>query len=625
MDTKQAQFLLRGISWLVAVALAVMTLGFNQAPASAAEPKGTASISGIGTDPHGNALEGVTIVAYRWDPEGAVFEKEGSTHPDPFTGAYVLSGLLAGSYTLWFDAPAETGLASVYWGGKYWKSEAERFEVGSGQSVTGKDVQLEYGASVSGTVTGPGGNAVADVQLFVCRWDPQAKKFDVENSGAATNSTGHYELEGLRPGLYTLWFRPGWTDLASAYWGGKYWDSEAETFELELGQRVTGKDIQLERGAAVSGTVTDPDGKAIESVSVTPYRWDPASKTFESGLPVFTDGSGGYLLEGLRPGWYTLSFFDYWLNLEGVPLTYLGGGDSESDAERFELGLGQPPVIKNFQMPGVLSAGSPSVSGVVKVGGVLTAVPGSWGPGSVSLKYQWLRGGAEIVGATASTYLVQSGDVGSRLSVRVTGSKAGYESVVRVSAETGVVPVVPVPADPVFTSFPKVSVSGTAKAGKTLTGKLSGAWVPKPTTVSYQWLRDGVPISKATKVKYKIAKADGGAKLSLRVTASKSGVETKRVVSAVTKTIPLSKLKAATPKIKGTAKVGKTLKVSKGKWTAKTSVTFQWFRGATLVRSGTSYKLALEDIGKTIKVKATGVLQGYKTVVKTSKATKKVK
>ncbi len=59
------------------------------------------------------------------------------------------------------------------------------------------------------------------------------------------------------------------------------------------------------------------------------------------------------------------------------------------------------------------------------------------------------------------------------------------------------------------------TISGTLKVGKTLTAS------PKtsvPTGVrTYRWLRNGVAISGATKSTYKLAKADKGKKVSVRV------------------------------------------------------------------------------------------------------------
>jgi hypothetical protein len=49
------------------------------------------------------------------------------------------------------------------------------------------------------------------------------------------------------------------------------------------------------------------------------------------------------------------------------------------------------------------------------------------------LRYQWLRNGKAIKGARSATYRLVSADRGRRIAVRVTGSKAGYLTVVKAS------------------------------------------------------------------------------------------------------------------------------------------------------------------------------------------------
>lgn len=76
----------------------------------------------------------------------------------------------------------------------------------------------------------------------------------------------------------------------------------------------------------------------------------------------------------------------------------------------------------------------PTISGTALVGKVLTANPGSWSPSPVVLKYQWFRDGRTIIGSTASTYTTKSLDKGTKTTVKVTGSKAGYAPVTKTSA-----------------------------------------------------------------------------------------------------------------------------------------------------------------------------------------------
>ncbi|AEI11986.1 carboxypeptidase regulatory-like domain-containing protein [Cellulomonas gilvus] len=85
---------------------------------------------------------------------------------------------------------------------------------------------------------------------------------------------------------------------------------------------------------------------------------------------------------------------------------------------------------------GVLTAPTPTVSGVRRVGARLTAVTGTWRPSPVALSYQWYRNGRAITGARAATYVLKAADRGMRIEVKVTGRKEGYVTAARRSAKT---------------------------------------------------------------------------------------------------------------------------------------------------------------------------------------------
>jgi hypothetical protein len=102
---------------------------------------------------------------------------------------------------------------------------------------------------------------------------------------------------------------------------------------------------------------------------------------------------------------------------------------------------GYTTVSKTSVASGKVAAGSltsvkPKVMGTVKVGKKLTAKPGTWKPASVKLSYQWLRNGKAIKGATKSVYKLAKGDKGKKITVKVTGKKAGYTSKSVVSKAT---------------------------------------------------------------------------------------------------------------------------------------------------------------------------------------------
>ncbi|MCT9819644.1 cell wall-binding repeat-containing protein [Microbacterium sp. W1N] len=74
---------------------------------------------------------------------------------------------------------------------------------------------------------------------------------------------------------------------------------------------------------------------------------------------------------------------------------------------------------------------APTLSGSPAVGGTLVATA-SWQP-AAEFSYQWIRDGAQIAGATSSTYTVTKEDRGAQLSVVAVGSRDGFWRVTQVS------------------------------------------------------------------------------------------------------------------------------------------------------------------------------------------------
>ena len=72
-------------------------------------------------------------------------------------------------------------------------------------------------------------------------------------------------------------------------------------------------------------------------------------------------------------------------------------------------------------------------------------------------------------------------------------------------------------AAPAATTAP--SITGNPLVGSTLKAS-PGVWDVAGATFAYQWLRNGEPITGATTANYRVVKADQGASLSVRVTAS---------------------------------------------------------------------------------------------------------
>jgi Carboxypeptidase regulatory-like domain len=262
---------------------------------------------------------------------------------------------------------------------------------------------------------------------------------------------------------------------------------------------------------------------------------------------------------------------------------------------------------------GTLTAPVPTITGTAKVGQKLTANPGTWGPAPVTLAYQWFRSGVAITGATASTYAQTSTDLGKTLTVKVTGSKAGYTTVAKTSAATVAVVAGTLTA-------PTPTITGSAMQGYKLTAN-PGTWGPAPVTLAYQWFRSGVAITGATASTYTQGTLDVGKTITVRVTGSKAGYTTAAKTSAATAVVK-GRISFQEPTITGTAKVGSTLTANIGTWgPAPVAITYKWQVGNATVDGVSTYTPTAADVGKAIRVWVTGTKTGYNTVVRVSAPT----
>jgi hypothetical protein len=82
----------------------------------------------------------------------------------------------------------------------------------------------------------------------------------------------------------------------------------------------------------------------------------------------------------------------------------------------------------------------PVISGTAQVGQTLATTNGTWTNSPTSFTYQWNHAviGA-IPGATASTYVPVTGDIGNTLTVSVVATNSGGSSSAATSAATGAV------------------------------------------------------------------------------------------------------------------------------------------------------------------------------------------
>lgn len=251
----------------------------------------------------------------------------------------------------------------------------------------------------------------------------------------------------------------------------------------------------------------------------------------------------------------------------------------------------------------------PSIEGEPFVDSLLNCNRGQWsGVPAPTFAYQWQRDNVNISGATAQQYTLQPADAGAFVSCVVTATN----SVDDVAAETPTIgPVLDQATLPFNEELP--TISGTALTGSLLTA-VQGLWTADPEpTFTYQWNRDGSPITSATDQTYSLTSSDTGHVISVTETATNTAGSAS-ATSADTATVtepdpPYAPFLVATPVVTGTAVVGGTLTSTQGVWDSNPAetISFQWTADGFDIfgETGNTYTIRAEDRYKVIRARVT--------------------
>ena len=276
-------------------------------------------------------------------------------------------------------------------------------------------------------------------------------------------------------------------------------------------------------------------------------------------------------------------------------LVLAGGGIAAADA-------GDPPYP---YVPPMF------IVGQAKVGVTLSPYGGIPNPSPFpdDVYPEWLVDGA--VAGTEFTYTIVPSDLGKTIVFRITVVALGYQNGTSQSGATS--PVV------LGTQSFTPAITGAAAVGSTL----KAASLATGATSSFQWRRNGSSISGARSSTYKPTSSDLGKKISVTVTAKRTGYANLTKTSAPTATVRRAFVSTKAPKITGTAKAGSTLTATTSAWSPAAAFKYQWYRDGVAISGATSAtrKLSGADATHKITVKVTGSRSGYFTLTRTSAAT----
>ena len=248
--------------------------------------------------------------------------------------------------------------------------------------------------------------------------------------------------------------------------------------------------------------------------------------------------------------------------------------------------------------------GSVTISGTPTQGQSLSAtnsLADADGLGVVS--YKWLASGAEIAGATTSSFVLTQAQVGKVITVKASYTDAGNTPESVMSNATAEI----VNVNDVATG--SVVISGKPEQGQVLTASNTLGDADGLGTVSYKWLADGIEISGATTSAYTLTQAQVGKVIYVKANYIDGGNTLESIAS--TQTVAVTNVNDAptgSVAISGTPTQGQTLTATNtlADLDGLGVVSYKWLAGGAEIAGATTSTLTLTQaqVGKVVTVKA---------------------
>lgn len=294
------------------------------------------------------------------------------------------------------------GFAAQWLGNTADPGLATRLSTTSGLDVTDADIAVPGGSSITGTVRDANLVPVPGVSVTAFR-----DRSGLEVGHATTDELGRFEIPGLgfaTTGPATLRFSG--SGLVTNWWGGadrlsqdtarlfEFQDDIVHTARFDAEHQLDAPGVPTMSGSGLVGALLtataapgDPDATTEE------LRWSCGSRSL-----------------GVVGPSYRVTAADLGCAIKVVQLSRRAGWGSAASASR-SVTVGRFALEQGF------------VCCERTVGQRLRLGLLRWSAPPDRLTYQWLRNGVAIPGATGSTYLQRSADIGREISVRLTGHR----------------------------------------------------------------------------------------------------------------------------------------------------------------------------------------------------------
>ncbi|MBN9687710.1 MULTISPECIES: carboxypeptidase-like regulatory domain-containing protein [unclassified Corallococcus] len=229
-------------------------------------------VTGTVRDDAGHPIPNARVETYRED--GGPLAAEATTVTDA-GGRYQLGPTRPGPHTFRILAPHHLDV----------EEHAQKLQ----QGMAPLDFTLRRAQSVEGRVVDTSGAPVEGILLSLSGNFGDGD--DIDAGGARrSDATGHFVLDVKRAGTGEL-------------------SVEDPSFQRQtLAVRIPSRDVVvvLDRGASVSGTVTDPQGLPLRGATVTLGTEAREDAPYEEPRQTLTDEQGRFHLQGIAPGTYLL-------------------------------------------------------------------------------------------------------------------------------------------------------------------------------------------------------------------------------------------------------------------------------------------------------------------------------